>query len=208
MLMKRNILFFFLISSFIGSSQDLTSNKGENILPQSGDWSMGISVHPIIHLFSDVMVGDQPNVTIPSFGDDLYFHMKRFLTDKKAVRYTVGANFDTNLETWSIGVGYGVENRKGTTRLQGMWGYNGFIGIGEKFDSSDWLSIPTIIYEDGYNMHVMSGVFIGCEYFFMPKIAIGAEYHYGATMHVTDNKTYFKIGNNTNNTVVKINFYF
>ena len=85
--MKRNILLFFLISSFIGSSQDLTSNKGENILPQSGDWSIGISVHPILHFFSDILVGDQPNVTVPSFGDDLYFHMKRFLRKIQLYKY-------------------------------------------------------------------------------------------------------------------------
>jgi len=89
-----------------------------------------------------------------------------------------------------------------------MWGYTGFIGIGENFDSSDWLSIPNMIFQDGYNMNINTSLFIGCEYFLLAKIAIGAEYTYGLTMNVTDNKTDFYIGNNANSTIMKINYYF
>ena len=202
-------LFSALLIIFGVSSSQTTQNKfGENILPVKDDWSIGMSAEPFFNFFSDVLTGNNSTLIAPSFGDDLYFYIKKFNSDQRSVRYTFGANFDTHLETWSMGLGYGIENRRGSTRLQGMWGYNGFIGIGEKIDSNDWLSIPTLIYEDGYNMHIMTSLFIGCEYFFLPKIAIGAEYHYGATMHVTDNKTSFIIGNNSNNTVIKINYYF
>ena len=202
-------LFPTLLLIFGVSSSQSTKNKfGENILPVKDDWSIGMSAEPFFNFFSDVLTGNNSSLIAPSFGDDLYFYIKKFNSDQRSVRYTFGANFDTHLETWSMGLGYGIENRRGSTRLQGMWGYNGFIGIGEKIDSSDWLSIPTLTYEDGYNMHIMTSLFIGCEYFFLPKIAIGAEYHYGATMHVTDNKTSFIIGNNSNNTVIKINYYF
>ena len=191
-------------------AQHFTSNKGEQILPEEGDWSVGMSAHPFIHFFSNIFTDASQDrvINVPSFGDPLYFSMRRFVRDDKAIRYTMGANFDTSEETWSMGLGYGVEHRKGKTRLQGMWGYNGFIGIGENFDSNNLLSIPTIIYEDGYNMNVSTSVFIGCEYFFLPKIAIGAEYHYGLRMQITDDKTTFYIGNNSSNTLVKINFYF
>lgn len=208
--MKKVFFLFFLIIFCALSAQDLTSNKGEQILPESGDWSVGISAHPFLNYFSNIFTSsdDDKDLMVPSFGDDLYFSMKRFVSDDKAIRYTLGANFDTSEETWSMGIGYGVENRKGSTRLQGMWGYNGFIGIGENFDSNNWLSIPTIIFEDGYNMNVSTSLFIGCEYFFIPKIAIGAEYHYGLRMQITDDQTTFYIGNNASNTIIKINFYF
>ena len=32
-------------------------------------------------------------------------------------------------EDFSFGLGYGVEYRKGTTRLQGFYGYQGFVGM-------------------------------------------------------------------------------
>ena len=208
--MKKIIYFVTFILCSICYSQDLTTKKGENILPEEGDWSIGMSAHPIsnfiFNLFTDP--SSHKDSKMPSFGDELYLYVKKFVRDDKAIRYTLGANFDTSTETWSMGLGYGVEHRKGNTRLQGMWGYNAAIGIGERFDKEDWMSIPTIIYEDGYNMSVTASMFIGCEYFILAKIAIGAEYHYGATMHITDNQTEFRIGNNSNNTIMKINYYF
>ena len=56
------------------------------------------------------------------------------------------------------------------------------------------------------NMNVST--FIGCEYFILAKIAIGAEFHYGCNVNINDNKTNFSIGSNANNTIMKINFYF
>ena len=209
-MLKKSIYFLVFCLCSISYAQNLTTKKGENILPQEGDWSIGMSAQPfgnfIFNLFADE--SSHRDDKMPSFGDDLYFYMKRFVRDDKAIRYTIGANFDTSTETWSMGLGYGVENRKGNTRLQGMWGYNLSIGIGEKFNKEDWLSIPTIIYEDGYNMSLSASMFIGCEYFIAAKVALGAEYHYGATMHITDNQTEFRVGNNSSNTIMKINYYF
>ena len=89
-----------------------------------------------------------------------------------------------------------------------MWGYRGFFSVGDTFDSADLLSIPTAIYEDSYNMNMNMGLFIGCEYFVLAKIAIGAEYHYGCTFSVNNNESSFDIGGNANSTTMKINFYF
>ena len=197
--------FFFCINIF---SQDLVSGKGENILPEEGDWSIGTTAHPIINFISSIFTDESSSLTMPSFGDDLYFYMKKFTSSDRAIRYIAGADFDMHEETWNIGLGYGVERRKGTTRLQGMWGYTGFIGVGDTFDSADLLSIPTAIYEDTYNMNMSFSAFIGCEYFIAAKIAIGAEYHYGCNLNLNNNKTYFNIGGNAQNTTMKINFYF
>jgi len=201
------IISFFLCLNFV-YGQNLQNKNGENILPEEGDWSIGTSAHPLANFVSNIFSSSDAVVNMPSFGDDLYFYMKKFTSNERAVRYTVGANFDMRDETWNMGLGYGVENRKGKTRLQGMWGYTGFIGIGDTFESGDWLSIPTSIYEDTYNMNISTSLFIGCEYFIMAKIAVGAEYHYGCNLTIDNNETNFSIGSNANNTIMKINFYF
>ena len=85
-----------------------------------------------------------------------------------------------------------------------MSGYTGFIGIGDTFESGDWLSIPTSMYEDTYNMNIATSIFIGCEYFFMTKIAIGAEYHYGCNLTIDNDQTNFNIGSNANNNYIAI----
>ena len=205
---KYTYLLFWIICVNV-FSQDLTTKYGESILPEEGDWSIGTSLHPLSNFIFNLSSGSSlRDDNVPSFGDDLYFYMKKFTSDKRAVRYVLGASFDMSDETWNMGLGYGVENRKGNTRLQGMWGYTGFIGIGDTFESGDWLSIPTSIYEDSYNMNINMSVFIGCEYFILAKIAVGAEYHYGCNVNINDTETNFTIGSNVNSTMMKINFYF
>ena len=208
--MKNFILFLFCFFCFNLFSQDLITKKGESILPESGDWSVGTTAHPIINFVSSIFTDESSSLssTMPSFGDDLYFYMKKFTSSDRAIRYIAGADFNMHEETWNIGLGYGVERRKGSTRLQGMYGYTGFIGVGDTFDSADLLSIPTSIYEDTYNMNMSFSAFIGCEYFIIAKIAIGAEYHYGCNLNFNNNQTYFHIGSNASNTTLKINFYF
>ena len=61
---------------------------------------------------TDVFNGLNNDFSTPTFGDDLYFHIRNLSSEKKAHRYTIGANFDTSSETWSFGLGYGLENRK------------------------------------------------------------------------------------------------
>ena len=39
-------------------------------------------------------------------------------------------------------------------------------------------------------MHIMTALFVGCNTFFFLRLQL-VEYHYGATMHVTDNQTSF-----------------
>lgn len=206
--MKRLFCVFFCLICLNAISQDLTTKKGESILPEQGDWSIGTTAHPLINFVSNIFSESASSATMPSFGDDLYFYMKRFTSPNRAVRYMFGANFNMHEETWNIGLGYGVERRKGNTRLQGMWGYRGFFSVGDTFDSADLLSIPTAIYEDSYNMNMNMGIFIGCEYFVLAKIAIGAEYHYGCTFSINNNESSFNIGGNANATTMKINFYF
>ena len=196
---------------YFSFSQELTSKKGEIILPEEGDWSIGMSAHPlsnfVFNLFNDAT--SHKDLSTPSFGDDLYFYMKKFVSANKAIRYSIGANFDTSTESWTMGLGYGVENRKGVTRLQGMWGYHASISIGENFNGNSLvLTTPSVNFQPGYNMSLSTSMFIGCEYFIVAKMAIGAEFHYGATMHITDNQTDFRVGNNSRNTIVKINYYF
>lgn len=205
--MRKTIFLLLVLFSSSLYSQNLITNKGESILPEQDDWSIGTSAHPLSNYIFNLFTGSSiRNDSMPSFGDHMYLSVKKFISNKQAIRYTIGANFDMKQETWSVGLGYGVENRKGNTRLQGLWGYHGFIGIGEFLNNHSSNSL--LNYENGYNMHLVANLFVGCEYFVFAKIAIGAEYHYGATMHITDSKTNFIIGNNSNSTVMKINYYF
>ena len=104
--------------------------------------------------------------------------------------------------------GYGKEWRKGSTRLQGFYGFDGLVGFG----------IPQ---KDAFNFLVGAQGFVGAEYFVFPKVGLGAQYTYAvaigyqkskdANTGVESSKFGFNIGN-TNTGLgtasVLLNLYF
>mgnify|MGYP003340340312 CR=1 FL=1 len=59
---KISILAFaFGIISFSANSQNLTSKKGENYLPQAGDWSIGFNADGILSYVGNAFNGTNGN---------------------------------------------------------------------------------------------------------------------------------------------------
>ena len=186
--MNKLILVIFLFSS-LSFSQDLLNKNDQKILPEEGDISIGTDASSVINFIGNIFSGSNNTIDV-SFDDGTYIYIKKMLTDKSAARYKLGANFNADTENFSFGIGYGMEYRKGATRLQGFYGYQGFIGF---------------IYEDDFTTLMNPGVFIGCEYFLLPKIAIGAEYSYGPTLSISE-KINFLLNGHTG--FLRMNFYF
>ena len=88
-----------------------------------------------------------------------------------------------------------LKKRKGKTRLQGFYGYEGFVGM-NYIDMGE---------EKDFVTSLSTHIFIGCEYFIASKIAIGAEYAYGPTVSITDQINFLLEGGTG---YVRMNFYF
>ncbi|MDQ3109761.1 MAG: hypothetical protein M3R17_07680 [Bacteroidota bacterium] len=217
-------------------AQDLTSKKGENFLPEAGDWSIGIDATPVLNYVGNMFNGNTFNnaptwdflnanqtiigkmyasetmayrailrIGISSTSD------RRFVQDDAATaptfpntalqvedKYKRSSNF--------IGLGGGLEWRRGKTRLQGFYGADAMFWMSGAKDSytygNDYTatnSNPTTTNfgtgnttpaYSAYPGRVISektgtligfGVrgFIGAEYFIVPKISIGAEFGWG-----------------------------
>ena len=106
---------------------------------------------------------------------------KKFDTDNTATRYTASFNFNFEKQkdvdgTSSFGLvaGYGKEWRKGTTRLQGYYGVDGLVGL-----------VSPAKKQFGFGIGAQG--FAGVEYFIFPKVALGAQYTYGAGLMFTNN---------------------
>ena len=186
--MNRLILVLFLFSS-ISFSQSVLNKHGQNLLPVKGDISIGTDASSIINFIGNIFSSNSNSIDV-SFDDGTYIYVKKMLTDNSAARYQLGANFNADTEDFSFGIGYGMEYRKGTTRLQGFYGYQGFVGM---------------IYEDEFTTLMRPGVFIGCEYFILPKIALGAEYSYGPTLSISEQIDFLLDGHTG---LLRMNFYF
>lgn len=102
-----------------------------------------------------------------------------------------------------IALGYGMEYRKGTRRLQGYYGYEAMIAIESKgtgykygndlattgFTSHDFGdgnvsgTQRTTQTREGMNVAIGGRGFLGAEYFVVPKVSIGGEFGLGAGIY-------------------------
>ncbi len=215
---------------FAQGSDQLISKKGEMYLPESGDWSISFSAAPFLNYFgaflsnaggvspkAGFLNGNQTiigkyyvdnqtayrgllRIGINSMGQD-----NLVLTDGSTTAYS------TDHAAWAqhfVGLGAGMEKRRGKGRLQGYYGADFMFFLsgssntytyGNAFTST--YPNPTTTQWGGPNGITPSGLnisgtrtlssatgstfglslqgFIGFEYFFMPKISVGGEYTWG-----------------------------
>ncbi len=152
--MKKSVLALALAFGVTTAfAQDLTSKKGEPILPEAGDWGIGIDANPFLNYVGN-MFGKTANNVAPTW-DFLTTNQTisgRYFADEKtvyrgAVRLGFGSSKAANIVvddastatpqatkedtkttgTHGIGLSGGIEMRKGKTRLQGYYG--GEVGI-------------------------------------------------------------------------------
>ena len=129
-------------------AQDLVSKKGFKILPETGDYSLGIDARPFLYYAGNIFNGNVTNAS-PDFDFTAPYPMiitgKYFITDKIAYRgvFRLGMNSITDKNyvqqdgqsdplvtvedkyTYSstdIALGGGIEYRRGHGRVQGYYG--------------------------------------------------------------------------------------
>jgi len=150
--MKKSVLAlamaFGVTSAF---AQDLTSKKGEPILPEAGDWAVSADATPFLNYFGRLFNGANNAPTFNFLNGKNNFIMGKYFKDEKTA-FRVGLNIGYNNQSKSnnviqdqqpahtadvpsvqvtdkasfsstgIGLTVGIEKRKGKTRLQGYYG--------------------------------------------------------------------------------------
>ena len=213
----------------------LLNKKGVEILPRMGDWSIGIDATPIIDLVGNAMkinsgstFNNPANFNMP---DDFSIYGKYFTADNRAIRARVGLGLNKKIQTslemkdgqsdpnvtvedkytmnnTNIQIVVGQEFRKGSTRLQGFYGYQGGINIGGNSsvytygndystsnanpNNKNWGSnidvgtgTSTLSAKSAKTFGLLFGGFAGVEYFIMPKFSIGGELSSGLSLSTT-----------------------
>ncbi|MCC7302910.1 MAG: hypothetical protein IT233_09720 [Bacteroidia bacterium] len=131
-------------------AQDLTSKKGEPYLPETDDWCVSIEATPLLDFLGNALNGNTSNnsPTWNFLNNNLIITGKMFKDEKTAYRATirlgmhnhsytnlVGKDFSTatfptvdvvedklKMGGTFVGLGGGMEMRRGKTRLQGVYG--------------------------------------------------------------------------------------
>jgi hypothetical protein len=156
--MKKIITTFsVIIFSLVSFSQEIdetnvfTNKKGQSVLPEAGDFAIGIDASPFINLVGNIVrindfTGPFNDPSAFNFVDGVSLYGKYFLSNNTAVRAKLNINsmsrtynnfvFDDAsttdpdarvTDTWKhaenqIGLGLGYEMRKGIRRLQAFYG--------------------------------------------------------------------------------------
>ncbi len=206
--MKKIILTMAAVFALsFANAQDLKSKKGENYLPEAGDWAIGFNANNLFsyagNLFSNAGTNTIGNVA--NNGWEGTFVGKKFTSATKADRYLVDFGVNTGSTTtpasttqstkvtnsgFNLNLGLGKEWRKGKTRLQGFYGADLVLGIKssgsktEYTDSNNSANNTTTDTKGGLEFKVGARGFLGAEYFLFPKIAIGAQYTYNVMIDV------------------------
>lgn len=222
------------------STPELTSKKGEVILPQAGDWAVAMDATPwfsyIGNLFHGTGTTQSPTASFLNANQTILG--KYYVNSRTAYRFLVrigvnsnnqsheipssdsGQSFPTpqvedqrSITSHFVGLGFGIEKRRGNTRVQGYYGAEVMFYIagsdtsftyGNAYNSSsnsspywwDWNSGTNgSLITTGLPRNTQDGpggtfgisllAFGGVEYFFAPKISIGAEFTWGINFQTT-----------------------
>lgn len=229
--MKKSTLFVAALALGMTTAfaQDLTSKKGEPILPEAGDYAIGVDAFPFLNYFGNMLNGNTNN---SPFGwnytnSNMMITGKMFTSETMAYRAALRIGFGSTTMTNPvvddvststpvamtedemkasynfIGLGGGLEWRRGKGRLQGyyggmlMFGFGGgktTYSYGNAFSATNTAPTTTTdfmlgtsapmssrVTESKNGSEIMFGLrgFVGAEFFVLPKISIGGEFGWG-----------------------------
>ena len=226
--MKKITLMIAAVAMFFAANaqDEFLSKRGMPILPEAGDYSIGIDATPFFQYAGQILGGNA--TTAPNFGwtadhpmqitgkymvdaNTAYRAVFRlgFTSDKDKFYSTMSATTPDPLVTvedsWknsamNVGIGAGLEKRRGKGRLQGIYGAMAMITFATNKDTYEYGNDITSTYtnpdrknfngndlggawtteaKDGTTIGFNAYAFVGAEYFFAPKLSFSGEFMYG-----------------------------
>lgn len=215
--MKKIVCIIVLLVGFsFANAQEFKSKKGENYLPETGDWAISFNANGVFKYLGNTFNGNLDNQA-PSLSspEGNSFVGKKFITDKSAYRVVVDLGYystkqpilDTSdnkivtfgVTTFNLNLGVGKEWRKGKTRLQGLYGIDGLLTMQSGSQKKTIKDATTNAFIESAELEVSPfyGVriqgFVGGEYFIFPKFSLGAQYTYGVGFNTGGNQKFTTI---------------
>ena len=163
----KKLLLIAALSIFAFGSAQISTNAGTFTKPAAGD--VAFEMHFTPNLQGTSQFGEaQENLT----GSTVAVMMRKWKDESKAVRMAAdfslsGSDEDGADTIIDVTFGYGIENHlAGAERLSTFWGYQGGIAIEN-------------IGADDVDFGLAGGVFVGADYYIIPKVYIGTEFGFG-----------------------------
>ncbi len=159
--MKKLIPVFLLLVCITANAQPI-SKKGERFLPEAGDWAVGLDAVPFLNYFGNFF--NQNGNTSPSTeftNSNFAITAKKFKKADMAYRVSMRLGvFNDNVKAFvpefsvdptnttvedkysrtftNLYTSFGIEKRKGNTRIQGFYGAEAGLGFGTEKHTFDY----------------------------------------------------------------------
>ena len=189
----KKLLLFTALASFTFASAQVTTNAGTFNKPAEGDTAFEMQFMP--NLDGAAMFDDR----------DATVTMRKFESAEKAVRWSASLDYNNDgdeltASTYSVGLGYGIENHfAGAERLSTYWGYGVKMNYSGESDYKEIAIDPDtdlpFVDDEGVLTGQLAdvegadgvftlgaGVFLGADYYIMPKVYVGVEMGYGLSI--------------------------
>jgi len=214
--MKKIALFLFVFPFLTchANAQAITNKKGQNILPEAGNWAVGIDVVPVFKYAGNLFYNSSDSTSDFSPYYPLTVFGKYVTKPHTATRVQARLGFNTGSNDTlvpkagstnpnelvsnqakrtqtNILLAAGIEKRKGTTRVTGIYGVEGaFLLKTDKTKYTYGNDLDVTIQSNSQLISDKSGTqfgfgirgFLGVEYFIAPKLSLTAEYGWGPSV--------------------------
>lgn len=203
--MKKGLLIVAMMIGVSASAQDFNSKKGTPILPEAGDWSIGIGANSTLNYFGNLMNGSNSAPTFDWTNSSNVITGKMMKDANTAYRVGIrlgmgstktttgsdvaGTKSETKVAGHNINLAGGIQKYRGKGRVKGIYGGEVNIGLGGSKTTNTFNGNAPVgeILEDKAGSTFEFGVrgFIGVEYFFAPKMSVGGEFGWGLGLSST-----------------------
>ena len=206
---------FALLVTFGLSAQSWTDRwTDDSYLPEEGDWAIGFDATSSLNYFGNLLNSgaSAPTADFVSGEDDRFdqtIYGKLMTSESTALRARLGIRMDKDVDRTNVDeidgdagdmvedkytegntdikLWLGKEYRRGSTRLQGVYGAEAGLMLASKTEKWEYgnsaedrgANASPLETKGGATIGFGLRAFIGFEYFMMPKISIGGEYGWG-----------------------------
>lgn len=205
--MKKTILLVVASFATIFASAQMTSKNGATILPEEGDWSIGIGATSTLNYVGNLLNGTSNNSSMAfDWNNPNKVITAKLMVDphtayRAGVRLGFGSKTDavvasadgdvneTKASGFDLTLSAGIQKYRGKGRVQGIYGAEAFFNLsGNKVDTA-YQGTPfagsTLSYKRGTGFGLGVRGFVGVEYFIAPKMSLSGEFNWGLVLATT-----------------------
>ncbi len=203
--MKKTLLVIAASVATLAASAQMTSKNGATILPEAGDWSIGIGATSTLNYVGNLMNGNNDAMAFDWTNDGQVITGKMMIDANTAYRAGLRLGFgsasqaesapldgelsETKVSGFDLSLSLGLQKYRGKGRVQGIYGAEASIGLNSgktEYTYQGTAAAGSLLSNkagSGFGLGLRG--FVGVEYFVAPKMSLSGEFGWGLAIAST-----------------------